>query len=183
MPPDHLALIKVHQVVLRGTFSPARVSRSASLARWHPGASGDAFPPPGRPLKDSKIIEAPPAGLVGRDDQALFTYIESLRLSIKAKVATEQQRGLSLSEIVVQVREMVRVAEEAAQYPRPFPSREFRAISRQAIAWCVEAYRPQASSGANEFLPRPIRPDPLAFPEALDPAGPPLNRFPDRPPA
>ena len=77
-----------------------------------------------------------------RDDAALFAFTDTLRLSIRAKVAAEQSRGLSLSEIVIQVREMVRIAEENARHPRRFPSRAFRAISRQAVAWCVESYRP-----------------------------------------
>lgn len=77
-----------------------------------------------------------------KEDDALFVFTDTLRLSVRAKVAAEQSRGLSLSEIVIQVREMVRVAEEDARHPRRFPSRAFRAISRQAVAWCVESYRP-----------------------------------------
>jgi hypothetical protein len=90
-----------------------------------------------------------PAGISGsqnrgdsRDDAALFAFTDTLRLSIREKVAAEQSRGLSLSEIVIQVREMVRVAEDDARHPRRFPARAFRAISRQAVAWCVESYRP-----------------------------------------
>ncbi len=85
-----------------------------------------------------------------RDDKALFTYLDALRISVKAKVAAEQRRGLSLSEIAAQVREMVQVAERGAHPAIPFPSRAFRAISRQAIAWCVEDFRP---SGAGATRP------------------------------
>jgi hypothetical protein len=83
-----------------------------------------------------------PDEFVSADDEGLFEFISTLRLSVKAKVAADQQRGLSLSEIVVQVREMVRLAREDAVHPKPFSPRKFRAISREAIAWCVEAYRP-----------------------------------------
>lgn len=114
---------------------------------------------------------------VSQEDENLFAYINTLRLSVKAKVEAEQQRGLSLAEIVVQVREMVRVAEEDAQRPKPFPSRAFRAISRQALACCVEAYRPLAFAAADELSPRP---DPLAQSNALDRAATSANRFPDR---
>ena len=55
-----------------------------------------------------------------RDDGGLFAFTNTLRLSVRAKVAAEQSRGLSLSEIVVQVREMVRIAEEDARHPRRF---------------------------------------------------------------
>jgi hypothetical protein len=114
------------------------------------------------------------------EDEGLFAYITTLRLSVKAKVAAEQQRGLSLSEIVVQVREMVRVAEADAQRPKPFPSRAFRAISRQAVAWCVESYRPLAFTAGDELSRLSIGSDPLEQSEALDRAGAPANRFPDR---
>lgn len=128
-------------------------------------------------MKDPIATAGVPDDFVSHEDENLFAYINTLRLSVKAKVEAEQQRGLSLSEIVVQVREMVRVAEEDAQRPKPFPSRAFRAISRQALAWCVEAYRPLDFSAADELSPRP---DPLAQSDALDRAGTSANRFPDR---
>ena len=124
-------------------------------------------------------IPAPglPDDFASLEDEGLFAYINTLRLSVKAKVEAEQQRGLSLSEIVVQVREMVRVAEEDAQRRKPFPSRAFRAISRQALAWCVEAYRPVTFTAGDE---RSLPADPLAQSGAVDRAGLPKNRFPDR---
>lgn len=119
----------------------------------------------------------PHEDFVSQEDEGLFAYINTLRLSVKERVVAEQQRGLSLSEIVVQVREMVRVAEEDAQRPQPFPSRAFRAISREALAWCVEAYRPFAFTAGDELsLPA----DPLAQADAVNSAGAPVNRFPDR---
>ena len=120
-------------------------------------------------------IPTPVAGLrddfVSKDDEVLFAFIETLRLSVKAKVAEEQQHGLSLSEIVVQVREMVRIAEEGAGQPKPFPSRAFKAISRQALAWCVEAYRPLLFTAGDDFSRPPHSPDPLSLQSALNRAG------------
>ena len=93
-------------------------------------------------MKDPIAAAGLPADFVSTEDEGLFAYINTLRLSVKERVAAEQQRGLSLSEIVVQVREMVRLAEEEAQDPKLFSSRASRAISRQAVAWCIEAYQP-----------------------------------------
>jgi hypothetical protein len=104
-------------------------------------------------MKDSPIpIVGLPGDFVSKDDEDLFSFINSLRLSVKAKVAEEQQRGLSLAEIVVHVREMVRVAEQDAQKARHFPSHAFRAISRQAVAWCVETYQPLSINSSNDSL-------------------------------
>ena len=90
---------------------------------------------------------------------------------MKATVAAEQERGLSLAEIVVEVREMVRVAEQDAQRPKAFPSRAFRAISRQAVAWCIEAYRPLLFTAGQNFSSSPNTGDPLELHSALDRAG------------
>lgn len=130
------------------------------------GAPGDALLDAKAPVKRSPIaIPGLPADLVSQDDEGLFAFINTLRLSVKAKVAAEQERGLSLSEIVVQVREMVRVAENDARQQHAFPTGAFRAISRQAVAWCVEAYRPLVfHSGADLSV--------------LDDAGPQLRPIP-----
>lgn len=113
-----------------------------------------------------------------RNDGGLFAFTNTLRLSVRAKVVADQSRGLSLSEIVVQVREMVRIAEEDARYPRRFPSRAFRAISRQAIAWCVESYRPLVfAAGVDRSVPHRAR-DPEPLPPVVAPAGEAPTRFP-----
>jgi hypothetical protein len=122
-------------------------------------------------MKVPTPIAGLPEDFVSKDDEGLFAFINALRLSVKAKVAEEQQRGLSLSEIVVQVREMVRIAEEDSGHPKPFSSRAFRAISRQAVAWCVEAYRPIVFTAADDFSRPPHAPDPLSLQSALDRAG------------
>jgi len=72
----------------------------------------------------------------------LFAFMEKLRVSVKTTVGVEQRRGLSLAEIVVIVRGMVQLAEDGTRNTRAFPAHAFRAISRQAIAWCVESYNP-----------------------------------------
>lgn len=121
-----------------------------------------------------------PDQTVATDDAGVSAFSNALRLSVRAKVAADQNRGLSLSEIVVQVREMVRLAEEDPHNPNRFPSRAFRAISRQAVAWCVESYRPLV------FAARNIPTDPLKAPAspapARTPGAVPAIRFPASPP-
>jgi len=127
-------------------------------------------------------IARPSAELVSAADDGLLAFINTLRLSVKAKVAADQQRGLSLSEIVVQVREMVRLLREDATHPLPFPSRAFRSISRQAIAWCVEAYRPVVFTAGNDLFVAPNQSDPQLVPPALAPVKPSAGRFPSQTP-
>jgi hypothetical protein len=134
-------------------------------------------------MKDSSIaIAGLPDDFVSQDDKGLFAFISTLRLSVRAKVAAEQQRGLSLSEIVVQVREMVRLAEHDVEQPTPFPARAFRAISRQAIAWCIEAYRPLVITAANDFSAAPDEPDPQLLSPIFGPAGVSAGRLPAQSP-
>jgi hypothetical protein len=119
-----------------------------------------------------------PGEFVSADDEGLFAFINTLRLSVRAKVAAEQQRGLSLSEIVIEVRAMVRLAREDTVRPKPFPSRAFRAISRQAVAWCVEAYRPLLFSAGNDLSAASNQPDSQPLRPALAPAKASAGRFP-----
>jgi hypothetical protein len=84
------------------------------------------------------------------DDASLFAFVGTLRLSVRARVAEEKSRGVPFLEIVAQVREMVCLAESATNSNRR-DSSTFRAISKQAVAWCLEAYRP--APGQND-LPR-----------------------------
>ncbi len=127
-------------------------------------------------MKDSPSPIAGVAGdFISRDDERLFEFVDTLRLSIKARVAVEQLRGLSLSEIVVQVREMARLAEQEVQDPKPFSSHAFRAISRQAVAWCIEAYQPAVfieEEGLSTDISGP------KLPAVLAPAGVSSDRFP-----
>lgn len=120
----------------------------------------------------------PPDALVVPNDQDLFAFIDRLRLSVKAKVAAEQDRGLSLSDIVVQVREMVRLAEVDPHQPNRFPSRAFRAIARQAVAWCVESYRPLVFADRGSLPEQPGRRDSPSLQPLLVPGGAPAGRSP-----
>jgi hypothetical protein len=162
-----------------GTFPPARTSKLPRLWRQHPGASGDALPI-ARPLMDDSPIPAlgPPVPFVAPDDQDLFAFIDTLRLSVRAKVAAEQDRGLSLSEIVIQVREMVRLAEVDPQQPNHFPSRAFRAITRQAVAWCIESYRPLVFANRASLPEHPALRDPPSSQPLLVPGGASAGRSP-----
>lgn len=104
-------------------------------------------------MKDRPVpITAVPGDFVAPDDEGLFEFIDSLRRSVRAKVAAGQQRGLSLAEIVVQVREMVAFAEEDPTLPAPFSPHAYRAISREAVAWCIEAYHPTAFTAGHQFV-------------------------------
>jgi hypothetical protein len=150
-------------------------------------------------MNDSTSIGGLPGhGDSTHDEADLLAFTNTLRLSVKAKVVAEQNRGVSLSDIVVQVREMVRIAEEDARNPRRFPSRAFRAISRQAVGWCVESYRPlvfaAAADGSKSFNAiahgaKPPNPkthnqaDGVARPPVLAPAGEAVVAFPAMSPA
>src|SRR5215210_2891514 len=94
-----------------------------------------------------------PRDFISREDERLFEFVERLRDSVKAKVAAEQLRGLSLSEIVSQVREMTRLAGQETEEPKPFSASGFRSISKQAVAWCIESYEPAAFSEVGESIP------------------------------
>ena len=94
-------------------------------------------------MKDSPIpIAGVPGDFISQDDERLFAFVNALRLSIKDKVAAEQLLGTPLSEIVIAVRGMALLAEQEAPRPKPFSEHAFRAIARQAVAWCIEAYQP-----------------------------------------
>lgn len=114
------------------------------------GATGDALLFAKARMKDKPVpIKALPGDFIAPDDAGLAAFINSLRNSVRMKVAAGQQRGLSLAEIVVQVREMVRFAEEDPSLPAPFPTPALRAISRQAVAWCIEEYNPMIIAEAH----------------------------------
>jgi hypothetical protein len=162
---------EVHLVIMCGTFPPARTSDLPRSRGSIPALLATPLSPPRRYMKDPVVVSGLPDDFVSRDDEGLFAYITALRLSVKTKVAVEQERGLSLSEIVVQVREMVRLAEEEGRHPKAFPSRAFRAISRQALAWCIESYRPLVVTTGDDFSLSPDAADPLALHGALDRAG------------
>jgi hypothetical protein len=130
-------------------------------------------------MKHSPIAPAgPPDHVVAPDDEGLFAYTNTLRRSVTAKVAAEQSRGLSLSEIVVQVREMVRVAEEDARPRTLISARAFREVSRQAVAWCVESYRPLVFAAGNNLSEARDQREPESLRPVLAPVGGAAIRFP-----
>lgn len=125
-------------------------------------------------MKDfPKPIAGTPGDFISRDDERLLEFVDTLRVSVKARVAAEQLRGLSLFEIVGQVREMTKLAEVETPDPKPFSSSGFRAISKQAVAWCIEAYQPAA------FIEGPAGPAVVREPPSSGATSPvvPTNRF------
>lgn len=74
-------------------------------------------------------------------DERLFGFINTLRATVRARVTAEKLRGMSLPEIVLQVREMVRLAEIEGGCLTPFPAYVFRAVLGQALAWSANEYR------------------------------------------
>jgi hypothetical protein len=129
-------------------------------------------------MKKPIAVDGQPEDFASKEDEEIFAFINALRLSVMATIAAEQERGSSLSEIVVRVREIVRVAEQQKQ----FPSRALRAISRQAIAWCVETYRPLLFTAAQDLSSFPNTGDPLELQPAVDRAGVAGDRSPARSP-
>jgi hypothetical protein len=111
----------------------------------------------------------PPVPCGVPDEHDLLAFIDRLRLSVRAKVAAEQDRGLSLSEIVVQVREMVRQAEVDPNEANRFSSRAFRAIAKQAVAWCIESYRPLLFANRASPSEHPARREPPSLRPLLVP--------------
>ena len=159
-----------------GRIPPARISDLPASRGSIPALLATPFSPPGALMKDS--IAGSADDLVSRDDEGLFAFISTLRASVRVKVAAEQERGLSLSEIVVEVREMVRLAKTDARHPLPFPSHPLRAISRQAVAWCVEAYQPVAVSAGADLPEHPNDRDLVSFPPVHAPVDAATGRFP-----
>jgi hypothetical protein len=77
---------------------------------------------------------------------------------------------------------MVRVAEEDAQQARTFPSHAFRAISRQAVAWCIESYQPLSINASNDLITPPTGSDQGPLLPALVPRGSVAGRIPAKSP-
>lgn len=159
-----------------GKFPPARTSDLPPSRGSIPALLATPFSSARALMKDS--IDGSTDDFVSRDDEGLFAFINTLRTSVRARVAAEQQRGLSLSEIVVEVREMVRLAKTDSRHPLPFPSHTLRAISRQALAWCVEAYRPSVVTAGADLAVPPNHRDRESLPQSLPPAEAAASRFP-----
>ena len=87
-------------------------------------------------------IPALPHRFLPPDDASLFAFVGTLQLAVRARVRDEQSRGVSFAQIVINVRDMVHEAEETKGHSSVRVSPMVRAISRQALRWCLEAYRP-----------------------------------------
>jgi len=77
-------------------------------------------------------------------DTSLFVFVGALRLAVRTRVSKEQRLGVSFAEILIHVREMVRDS-EGAGHSTGRVSTTFRAITKQALRWCLEAYRPASN--------------------------------------
>ena len=89
--------------------------------------------------------------VISPDDPTLLEFVSALRRSVKATVLTERRRGIPLAQIVVHVREMVRLKEEATNPATQTSSLAFRAISKCAVGWCIDAYLPVADMYSDRF--------------------------------
>ena len=106
-------------------------------------------------MKKSIYVPARLETVVSPHDLTLLEYVSALRSSVRATVLAERRRGIPLSEIVVHVQEMVRLKEEAMQPETETSSLAFRAISKCAVGWCIDAYLPPiAEPIADRFVLR-----------------------------
>ena len=104
--------------------------------------------------KSPTSIPALPHRFLPPDDASLFAFVGTLQLAVRARVRDEQRRGVSFAAIVIQVRDMLRAGEEADGHSDARVSPMVGAISRQALKWCLEAYRPapgQQESARDRF--------------------------------
>jgi hypothetical protein len=90
--------------------------------------------PSGPPALSPRIVKRDASG-------GIFAFVRTLRLAVRARVVSEHNRGVPFAEIVVHVREMVELSEASAGQSGLRPSPEFRAIAKQADAWCIDAYQ------------------------------------------
>ena len=91
--------------------------------------------------------------VVSPSDPTLLAFVSSLRLSVRSTVIAERRRGVPLAEIVIHVREMVRAKEAAADPCTPGSSLAFRAISKCAVGWCIDAYLPPVAVLSRDHFP------------------------------
>ncbi|HST07914.1 MAG TPA: hypothetical protein VLJ83_07060 [Gemmatimonadaceae bacterium] len=92
--------------------------------------------------KSIRVSARRPKKVISPDNPTLLEFLSALRRSVQATVITERRSGVPLAEIVAHVRELVRVREEATNPTTAVTSVAFRAISKCAVGWCVDAYLP-----------------------------------------
>ena len=104
-------------------------------------------------MKKSIYVTARLEAVVSPHDLTLLEYVSALRRSVIATVFAERRRGISLAQIVVHVREMVRLREEATDPLAETSSLAFRAISKCAAGWCIDAYLPPVADRSHDRFP------------------------------
>ena len=104
-------------------------------------------------MKKSIYVPARLETVVSPHDLARLEYVNALRRSVRATVLAERRRGVPLSQIVVHVREMVRLKEEATTPATETSSQSFRAISKCAVGWCIDAYLPPLADVHSDRFP------------------------------
>jgi hypothetical protein len=91
--------------------------------------------------------------VISPNDPTLLAFVSSLRLSVRSTVIAERRRGIPLTEIVAHVREMVRMKELATDPYTAGSSLAFRAISKCAVGWCIDAYLPSVAVLSRDRFP------------------------------
>jgi hypothetical protein len=93
-------------------------------------------------MRKSIYVPARLETVVSPHDLTLLEYVSALRRSVRATVLAERRRGVPLAQIVVHVREMVRLKAESTTPETETSALAFRAISKCAVGWCIDAYLP-----------------------------------------
>jgi len=104
-------------------------------------------------MRKSIYVPARLETVVSPRDLTLLEFVSALRRSVVATVLAERRRGIPLAQIVVNVREMVRLKEEAADPATQTSSLAFRAISKCAVGWCIDAYLPPLADRSDDRFP------------------------------
>ena len=93
-------------------------------------------------MKKSIYVPSRLETVVSPHDITVLEYVSALRGLVRATVVAERRRGIPLVEIVARVQEMVRLKEESMDPEAESLSLAFRAISKCAVGWCIDAYLP-----------------------------------------
>jgi len=91
--------------------------------------------------------------VISPNDPTLLEFVSALRRSVRATVNAERRRGIPLAQIVMHVREMVRLKEAATNPVNQNSSLAFRAISKCAVGWCIDAYLPPVADAHVDRFP------------------------------
>ena len=94
------------------------------------------------PMRKSIYVPARLETVISPHDITVLEYVSALRASVRSTVLAERRRGVPLAEIVGHVQEIVRLKEESMYPAAESLSLAFRAISKSAVSWCIDAYLP-----------------------------------------